>query len=78
MEWTRIEEDPEAESIWVEVVPRANMSLGCAEDDFLATNAIYGSSITRTMINGVSGEVLLRLASVNVPFIMNMSTEHIP
>ena len=32
---------------------------------------MYGNSITCTMINGVSGEVLLRLESVKVPFIIN-------
>ena len=32
---------------------------------------MYGSSIARTMINSVSGEVLLRLEFVNVPFFIN-------
>ena len=41
VEWTRIEEDPEAESIWVGVVPRANMSLGCAEDGFFSDRPLF-------------------------------------
>lgn len=65
VEWIRIDEEPEAERIWVGVALRENMSVGCARASLVA-GRFSACHHDLTIVDGVGGEILLRLGNISL------------
>lgn len=64
VEWTFIEEAPEAERIWVGVTAREKMSVMCAEEGGSICD-FFGGVALLTIVDGVRCEVLFRLVMIS-------------